>query len=205
MWEWVSQSGAVAMFLGIGAIGFLFLLASFVFGEFLHGFDLGGDSDHDIGHDGPGIFSTRVLSVFLTTFGGVGAISVAQGYGVFVSALFGLGGGVALGYAVYQFARFLYAQQASSMVSSTDLVGQTAQVIVSIPKDGVGQVRCVIGESMVEKVARSKDGSPIPLNSTVLIEEAVGESVIVSPWAAYGEGRGLFSFSAPASEENQGR
>lgn len=200
MWGWLSQSSAVAVFLAIGAVGFLFLLASFVFGEFLHDFDLDGDTDHDIGHDGPGIFSARVLSVFLTTFGGVGAISVSQGYSIFASSLFGLGGGAALGYAVYLFARFLYSQQASSTISSSDLVGQTAQVIVGIPRDGFGQIRCVVGESAVEKVARSKDGDPIPYNTTVIIEDVTGESAVVSPWAAYGEGRGLFSLGGPPQE-----
>jgi hypothetical protein len=37
-----------------------------------------------------------------------------------------------------------------------------------------------VGESLVDKIARSKDGSAIALNSVVKIEEIVGESVIVS-------------------------
>jgi hypothetical protein len=44
----------------------------------------------------------------------------------------------------------------------------------------VGQVRCLVGESIVDKIARSKDGNAIALNSVVKIEEIVGESVIVS-------------------------
>ena len=79
------------------------------------------------------------------------------------------------------FARFLYGQQASSAIVSSDLVGLTAQVSVAIPENGVGQVRCLIGESMVDKIAQSKDGHAIAFNSVVKIDALVGESVIVSP------------------------
>jgi len=43
----------------------------------------------------------------------------------------------------------------------------------------VGQVRCTLGESVVEKIARSKDGEPIPANTLVKIEAVVGETVVV--------------------------
>jgi hypothetical protein len=54
-------------------------------------------------------------------------------------------------------------------------------VTVGIPLHGAGQVRCLVGESIVDKIARSRTGNEIPNNAIVRIEEIVGESVIVSP------------------------
>jgi hypothetical protein len=181
MWELVSHINAISVFLGIAAIGFLFLVISLIFGGIFDHFDLGHGFEHDLGHGGPGFFSTRVLSVFITAFGGFGAIGIYQGYGTFTSSFFGFAGGIVLASVIYFFARFLFTQQASSTISSTDLVGRTAQVTVGIPAGGVGQVRCLVGESMVDKIARSRDGAAVPYNALVKIEEIVGESAVVSP------------------------
>jgi hypothetical protein len=190
MWESLSHINSLTIFLGIAAFGFLFVLISFVFGELFEAFDFHHDFAFD---DGPGIFSTRVLSVFATAFGGFGAIGVYQGFGVVVSSVLGLAGGVVFGATVYFFARFLYQQQSSSVVNSSDLVGLTAQVSVSIPSQGIGQVQCVVGESRIEKIARSKDGSAIALNAQVIIEEVREESLIVSPYSESDRIGGLFS------------
>ena len=70
---------AFTMFLAIAAVGFLFLMVSLFFGEIFEHFD--GGLDHDLEHGGPGFFSTRVISVFITAFGGFGAIATHYGYG----------------------------------------------------------------------------------------------------------------------------
>ncbi|HEU4391927.1 MAG TPA: hypothetical protein VFV34_29340 [Blastocatellia bacterium] len=179
MSEFFSNLSAFTVFLSIAAIGFLFLLVSVIFGDlFGHDFDHG--FDHDMDHGGPGLLSPRIISVFITAFGGVGAIAISQGYRVFPASAFGVAAGFVLGGLVYFFARFLYSQQATSTISTSDLVGRTAQVIVGIPAKGVGQVRCLVGETMIDKIARSSDGGEIASNSVVKIEQIVGESVIVS-------------------------
>ncbi len=180
MSELLSQTSAVTVFLGIAAVGFLFLLISLVFGEIFDHFDFAHGFDHDLDHGGPGFFSARVLSVFITAFGGFGAIGVYNGYGILASSFFGLAGGIVLASVIYFFARFLFAQQASSGTSEADLIGRTAEVTVSIPGGGVGQIRCLIGESRIDKIARTRDGTAIPYNSLVKIEEIIGESAIVS-------------------------
>jgi membrane protein implicated in regulation of membrane protease activity len=81
---------------------------------------------------------------------------------------------------VLAFARFLYRQQASSEVRATDLLGQPGRVVIAIPAGGVGQVRCRIGEELVDKIARARDGALIPENSAVRIEEVLGETVVVT-------------------------
>ena len=169
---------AFSVFLVIAGVGFLFLLVSLVFGEIFDHFDAG--LDHDLGHGGPGFFSSRVLSVFITAFGCVGAIATNYGLGPVPSSLLGLVSGLVFGGGVYAFARFLYGQQASSDVLAKDLVGQSARVVVTIPSGGVGQVRCRVGEELIDKVARARDGASIPEHTTVRVEEVLGEVVIVS-------------------------
>jgi len=87
--------------------------------------------------------------------------------------------GVVFGAIIYYFAKFLYGQQASTEVRTTDMAGRTARVIVAIPSGGVGQVRMQVGEELVDKVAKSHDGSALAANSIVRIQDVHGEMVIV--------------------------
>jgi len=134
----------------------------------------------DGGADGHGLLDSRVISVFVTAFGGFGAIGIQMGLGIVGSSLMGLGGGVVLGGLVSLFARFLYKQQSSSSVGTGQLVGRTAQVIVSIAPGAVGQISCRIGEERIEKLARSKDNREIKAGAMVRVDEVAGGSVIVS-------------------------
>ncbi len=176
---------AFAVFLGLAAIGFLFLLISLVVGELFDLGDLFGDHDFDAGVDvdghggGTSFLSSRVISVFITAFGGFGAIGSHLGYGIGVSTAMGLGSGVVFGGLIYLFVTFLHGQEASSDVRVSDLVGATGQVSVTIPRGGLGQVRCSQGESVVEKIARSQDGEEIPVNTLVKVEAVVGETIWV--------------------------
>lgn len=181
MSEMFSQVSAFAIFLAIGAVGFLFLVISLLFGELFDHADFSGDHDvgGDLGHGGPGFFSTRVISVFVMAFGGFGAIGVQYGLSTLGASLVGAGSGLVFGSIIYGFARFLYSQQASSEVKTADLVGQAARVIIAIPAGGLGQVRCQIGEALVDKIARTQDGQAIPENVGVKIEEVLGETVVV--------------------------
>jgi hypothetical protein len=171
---------AFAIFLAIAAVGFLFLIISLLFGEiFGHG-DIGahGGDVHGDAH-GVGFLNLRVLSVFVTAFGGFGAIGVHLGYRTEISTAIGLVGGFRFGGIIYLFASFLYGQQASSGVGVGGLVGRTGLISVAIPAGGLGQVRCALGENVVEKLARTVDGGAIPANTSVKIESIVGETVLV--------------------------
>src|SRR5215208_2321048 len=99
---------ALTVFLSVGAIGLIFLLFSFLFGELIGELHLEADLDHD----GPGFISTRVISMFLTAFGVVGALSVSQGLSAVSGTAIGLASGLLMGGLVYLYARFLYSQQA---------------------------------------------------------------------------------------------
>ena len=168
---------AFSVFLGIAAVGFLFLLISLVFGEIFEHLD--GSLDHDLDHGGPGFFSTRVMSVFITAFGSFGAIATHFGFAPLSASAIGFVGGIGLATPIYFFARFLFGQQASSESRADDLVGQVGRVVITIPPGGIGQVRCRVGEELVDKIARARDAGSIAENDSVVVEEVVGETVIV--------------------------
>jgi membrane protein implicated in regulation of membrane protease activity len=169
---------AFTVFLAIAAAGLIFLLVSLFFGEMSEFFDT--SLDHDLDHGGPSFFSPRVMSVFVTAFGGVGAIATYYGLEPLPASSAGIASGFVLSGLVFYFARFLYRQQATSEVRSSDLVGQTARVVIAIPPNGVGQVRCRIGEELVDKIARTRDGALVPENTAVRVDDVLGETVIVS-------------------------
>ena len=177
--EFLSNITPLAVFLVIGAVGFVFLLISLIVGDIFDslGFDLGMDGGVD-GH----ALDSRVISVFVTAFGGFGAIGIQMGLSIVASSLLGLGGGVLFGGLVSLFGRFLYKQQSSSSVTTSQLIGRSAQVIVAIAPGSLGQVSCRIGEERVEKLARARDNQEIKAGATVRVDEVAGDSLIVSPY-----------------------
>lgn len=168
----------LAVFLIIAAVGFVFLLLSFFLGNLFE--HLNADIDLNSGNDGMALLDSRVISIFLTAFGGVGAICYKLGFDATVSSVGGFLGGIALGWIVFYFGRLLYRQQASSSVGAHQLIGRTAEVVVAIQPGSVGQISCRIGPERVEKLARAKNDSEIKVGSQVRIEEIAGESVIVT-------------------------
>jgi membrane protein implicated in regulation of membrane protease activity len=171
--SFLSSLGTIWIFLAVGLVGFVFLIVSALFGEIFEHFEGLDDAG------GPGFFSTRVMAVFVTAFGGSGAIATYYGVPPMPASGVGLVTGGVFGGAIYFFARFLYGQQASSEMRAHDLVGQTARVVVAIPAGGVGQVRCRIGEELVDKIARTRDGGPLGEHVSVQVEDVLGETVIV--------------------------
>lgn len=177
--DFLSNLNLLVLFAIIGGVGFLFLLASLVIGDLFEavGFDLdGGDAGTDFG-----LLDSRVLSVFITAFGGFGVIGVQMGYGAAASSLIGLLGGVVFGGVVSLFGRFLIGQQASSSVTDNDLVGRTAQVTVAIKPGELGQITARIGDERVERIARSAGNEEIKPGTIVTISSVAGDSVIVKP------------------------
>ncbi|MCY7376582.1 MAG: hypothetical protein LH472_11510 [Pyrinomonadaceae bacterium] len=171
------MTGLMTIFLAIGAVGFLFLLVSLIVGDIfdaLH-IDFGLDASHDFG-----IFDSRMIAVFLTAFGGCGVIGTTLGYGAAASSAFGLLGGFIFGAIVFYFGKLLYSQQSSSSVGEKDLIGRTAQVIVNIKPDALGQISCRVGEERIEKLARTVSGEEIKAGQLVRIESIGSDSVIVS-------------------------
>jgi len=176
----------VLIYAAIAAVGFLFLLVMLFVGEiFGADHEVGGHDvsvDHgDADHGGPSIFSTRVMASFLTAFG-VGGV-VARYYNLPHPAASGVGvaTGVVMSGIVFQFAKLLYSQQASSDVQMTSLVGRSAEVSVAIPVGGVGQITLTYSGERSEHIARSADGRAVSRGAEVVITGLRGESVVVAP------------------------
>ena len=173
--DFLPQLSAFTVFLAVCAVGFLFLVLALVFGGLFDFFE----TDHDFDTGGPGFFSSRVMAVFVTAFGGFGAVATYYGLGPVPASLVGFGSGIVFGGAIYALARVLYNQQASTEVRAGDLVGAIGRVVIGIPPGGVGQIRVRLGEELMDKIARTRDGMAIAENTSVQIEEVLGETVIV--------------------------
>jgi membrane protein implicated in regulation of membrane protease activity len=173
------------LYAAIGAFGLLFLLIMLFVGEIFGGDHEvhAGDVGHaEVGHDGaggPSIYSARIIASFLTAFGVGGVIARYYNLSHPVSTGIGVVSGIVLASVVYQFARLLYSQQASSEVKMASLVGQTAEVTIGIPERGAGQVTVTVGGERSMHIARPVDGKPIATGTEVVITALRGDSVLV--------------------------
>ena len=164
-------------FVGIAIIGAIMLAISSFVGD--------GDDDGALeGGDGPGILGIKTISSFLLGTGMAGAISGASmGIGFeLVTAAIGLAGGLLVSTGTYQFLKLVYNQQATSLFSNDDLLGQEALVSIAIPAQGVGQVSCAVKEKRVYREARTKDNTVIAEGSQVYIADIEGGVLIVESW-----------------------
>jgi membrane protein implicated in regulation of membrane protease activity len=173
--DFLPPLSAFTVFLAISGVGFLFLVLALAFGGLFDFFE----TDHDFDTGGPGFFSSRVMAVFVTAFGGFGAVATYYGLAPVPASFVGFGSGIVFGGAIYALARGLYNQQASTEVRAGDLVGAPGRVVIGIPAGGVGQIRVRLGEELMDKIARTRDGMALAENTSVQIEEVLGETVIV--------------------------
>jgi membrane protein implicated in regulation of membrane protease activity len=176
------------IYAAIGIFGFLFLLVMLFLGEI-------GGGDHeisahdlslghgDIDHGGPSVFSARIMASFLTAFGVGGVVGRYYNFSHPASSALGIVSGVVMAGLVYQFARILYSQQASSQILMARLMGRSAEVCVAIPPGGVGQVTLTFGGERSDHLARSANGQAVPRGAEVVITGLRGDSVVVTPAA----------------------
>ena len=172
------------IYAGIAAFGLLLLLVLLFVGEIFGG-------DHDLGHDGdigdhdagggPSIFSIRIMAAFLTAFGAGGVIARNYQFSHVGASAIGIACGVVMAGIVYQFAKMLYAQQASTDLRMSGLVGAAGEVSVAIPPGGVGQITISAAGERTEHIARAVDGRAVPRGTPVTITGLGGDSVIVTP------------------------
>ena len=170
------------IYAAIGAAGLVLLLFMLIVGELF-----GGDADagHDIAHmdhgGGPSVLSVRVMASFLTAFGVGGVVSQYYHLSHPASSGIGVAAGLVMATIVYQFAKLLYSQQASTDLTMNRLVGVTAVVSIAIPPNGVGQVSVNAGGEVSEHLARSAGGDAVARGTTVTITGLGGDAVTVAP------------------------
>ena len=173
------------IYLGIALFGVILLVSMLLVGELF-----GGDHElshemvagHDVDHGGgPSIFSTRIMASFLTAFGVGGVVGRYYGFSHPASSGIGVVCGLVMSSVVYQFAKILYSQQASSELHMSGLVGKAAEVSVGIPAGGVGQIVISSGGERTEHIARAADRKAIGRGAAVVITSIGGDSVTVAP------------------------
>jgi hypothetical protein len=194
------------IYIVVAAFGLILLLVMLVVGDLFGG-------DHDIGHDGgldhdqggPSVFSIRIMAAFLTAFG-VGGV-VARYYALSHVAASGVGivTGVIMAGLVFQFAKVLHSQQASSELHMHSLIGTAAEVSVAIPDGGVGQIALSSAGARSEHIARAADGRALARGMAVVITGLGGDSVLVAPaTAAAGAERRSAGAPMGSHEQNKG-
>lgn len=120
--------------------------------------------------------SPVTITMFGTAFGGVGLVAF---HALALPALFSLpmallSGLIIAGVAFYAFSKLFQVTEGSSEPRISELVGLEAEVITPIPLQGLGEIAYVARGSRFTAPARSEDGKPHPVPSTVLIERIMG-------------------------------
>jgi membrane protein implicated in regulation of membrane protease activity len=170
----------VLIYAAVGAAGLFLLLVMLVGGDVFGGDGHDHAFDADADSSGPGFLSTRVIAAFMTAFG-VGGV-VGRYYGLSHPASSGVGvvSGFLMAAVVYQFAKFLFSQQASSELRIAGLMGQHGEITVAIPDNAVGEVIIAFGGERTAHIARSADGAAIAAGTEVVITGLRGQSVVVT-------------------------
>jgi hypothetical protein len=148
---------------------------------------IGGPDVPAGGIDAPDVavspLSPITIATFVTTFGGVGVLTL-QVFGIDArwSLLWATAGGLAAGGLMYLVvSQFLVRSQASSELHGYELVGRQAEVTVPIGESSPGQVTYVTKSGRMSSMARSIDGSAIPRGQFVRIVRMIGPQAIVRP------------------------
>lgn len=172
----------MAVFLVIGGLGLVLLLASLVLGELFDGVLDGVDFLPDVDHSGgAGLFSTPVIASFLAAFGFGGAILLATtDAGVFGATLTGTVCGLVVGWIALRVTRALMHMPTDATYRTTDLVGKTATVLTRIPAGGLGEVSVAHLGQVSKYSARASE--PVPVGTTVTVTSVLSSSALmVSP------------------------
>ncbi len=144
-------------------------------------FHLDPVSSFDHGSVGVSALSPIVVANFVTSFGGFGLVATQLFHlPDIISLIPSAIGSSCIAVLMFLFySRVLIAGQGSSEVRMTDISGTTAQVIVPIPRNGLGQVAFVVRGSRMTRSARSADGKSIPRGTVVTIQAVAGNTVTV--------------------------
>jgi membrane protein implicated in regulation of membrane protease activity len=156
--------------------------------------DADGDHETDSDHDGGGSVVDGLSTVlpiaslrfwtFLLAFGGLtGALLTLLGLaGPVVTAVAAAVVGWASGFGITSAVRALKKDQISSTVSSDDCVGATGKLLLPVSREHPGQVRVELKGRVIDFVARTEDGSELPIHEQVLVYDVSDDGVaIVAP------------------------
>lgn len=158
----------MGLFLAIGIIGIVVVLAALLLGDIVEGMI-------DVDAFGGDLFSLAGIAAFIGAFGFGGYIAMALVDVTWIAVVVGaLAGGLAF-WGATAFTRWLKRSEAAASFHSDSLVGSTAKVITAIPADGYGEVRIQGSGGSRKRAARAS--APIPSGTEVWV------SGILSPTA----------------------
>lgn len=146
-------------------------------GDHNFGFDA-----HGVGHvDQPHPISGTVVATFITGFGGGGTVahyllewSLLPGL-LAASATGAVMAGAAFGVLELVFSR----PEVGSEFKTTDAAGRIAEVITTIPAEGIGEIAYVVKGQHERAGARAVDDQLIKKGKTVVIERIMGTTAYV--------------------------
>lgn len=157
------------VFLIIGIIGALLLVISVVLDGIFEVFDFG---------DGP--LSLTTIAAFTAIFGFASFAMVGAGASATVAGVVGAVAGIAGGAIAWWLSRLIRSAESNTSVSSDELIGDEASVVLAIPENGLGEVALV---RHGERVSLSATASaPIPRGARVrVVQILTATSVVVEP------------------------
>jgi membrane protein implicated in regulation of membrane protease activity len=121
----------------------------------------------------------RLFVYFCLGFGPMGLVALATGRNAFASLLLAIPVGVAAVFLAQAFFRF-QRQDTDSQLTSADLVGQTATVIVPLDDRTMGKVRILVGPVVSEQYAlAAQPGAAFKSGDQVMISSVTDECVYV--------------------------
>lgn len=163
----------VAVFIVVGALGLLLIIAALVFGDFLDGLL----PDVSLGDSG-GLFSTEVVGGFLAAFGFAAAlVEATTALGTVLVTLIGLGAGVAMGGVAFALTSALIRMPTDATPRSSDLVGAIGTVITRIPESGLGEVSLTSAGHRLKMSARAD--TPIAAGTSVVVVDVTSPTSVV--------------------------
>lgn len=165
----------------IAGLGFGGLVAMFIFGELIdHGHDFfSGDTDVHGGHGSQ--ISIHVIFLFMIGLGCGGYAGSANGLSAAVSTVAGIFAGIGIGFVGMQVLRFFHSSQASSVVTTAQLIGAKGVTTVGIPTGGIGEIVVRIGNGQEWYAAKTSSGTPVQSGVSVHVVQTAGSVVIVEP------------------------
>jgi membrane-bound ClpP family serine protease len=158
-------------FLVIGVVGLVLVGVSLVLGDLFDGVldALAGD-----------VFSSAVIGGFVSAFGFGAAVMQGLGTPSFVSVLVGLGAGVAVGWLAWWLTRLVKDGGSDGTLTADDALGRSGKVVTSIPAEGFGTIRLMIGGHSVQLNAKAE--APVEPGTEVHVTQILSPTaVLVAP------------------------
>ncbi|MGO4371866.1 protease [Paenibacillus sp. MCAF20] len=160
--------------------GILYAIVSVIFGDWLS-LALDGVLDF-LSFDGHSWLQPTALVGSITVFGGAGIMltrytSLSIGVVLALALLIALAAGVGV---FFLYVRPMERSENSIAFSMNALSGSLAEVLVSIPDKGYGEVLVKVGAGFTNQIAASYEGVPITAGSRVVVVEVKDRTLFVS-------------------------